>query len=101
MEKLAASCGLRVATTVFDSGPLQFWGSDRYAAGETLGEPPTDLGDLPSRADALNDAERGDQAAFFLSTVDREVSDLDAVRAAHIAHRGSSAASERRDGASG
>jgi SAM-dependent methyltransferase len=67
IRDLAAACGLTVTRTIFDSGPLQFWGSDRYVAGETLGRPPDDLDDLVRRANALNAEQRGDQAIFFLT----------------------------------
>ena len=69
VRALAARCGLTVTRTVFDSGPLQFWGSDRYVNGEPLGTPPSGAAELEARAAALNRAADGDQAAFYLARV--------------------------------
>ncbi len=82
--KLARACGFDVVGTKYDSTALQFWGSEQYRMDIPLSDPrsvdPPHGGTSPifgrnqvaawkREADALNRAEKGDQATFFLRTV--------------------------------
>ena len=68
-----------VANVEFDSGPVQFWGSEQYRADIPLLDEcshrrnpqrsrftPQDIAALRQRADVLNAQRRGDQATFIL-----------------------------------
>jgi SAM-dependent methyltransferase len=80
LDALAARVGLRVQSTVFDSGPFQFWGSEAYRKGLTLEQAiPTSL---PSQllhlfkktrwvaaAHRLNKIREGDSASFLLRRI--------------------------------
>lgn len=79
MRRLAAQAGLRCIAVNFDSTGFQFWGSEQYAAGISLVDPRSyavdpaasmfgadDIARFDREADALNAAERGDQAGFVL-----------------------------------
>lgn len=73
---LTHDVGLRISETVYDSTSFQFWGSELYrrgaalieASGKRNGGPggPVRRWRLNRQARALNAAEEGDQAAFYL-----------------------------------
>ncbi len=78
---LAARVGYRVEGVDYDSTEFQFWASEQYSAGIPLFDDPrsaavkglkraftqSELASLAARAQALNVASDGDQAAFFLT----------------------------------
>jgi SAM-dependent methyltransferase len=79
----ASAAGLEIAATVYDSGALQFWGSEQYRRGIALTSARSHARDPKSsiftrremaqferRAKRLNAERRGDQAAFTLRRVD-------------------------------
>jgi SAM-dependent methyltransferase len=75
MDLLARQAGLKLVEVVYDSKPMQFIGSENYAAGiamrEARGKAPffrrkMEKWKYGSQAKELNKAKRGDQAAFFL-----------------------------------
>jgi SAM-dependent methyltransferase len=77
VRRLAAEAGLTVRDVVHDSGPLQFWGSERYEEGLPLFVPGAPrrarVRDFLRRhrlgreAARLNAEGRGDQATFYLA----------------------------------
>jgi SAM-dependent methyltransferase len=79
MQLLAAQAGFTVDRVVHDSTAFQFWGSEQYRAGIPLTDPRSyagnpkasmfskkDLAGFAKRAEELNQARQGDQAAFYL-----------------------------------
>ena len=77
-RRLAEQCGLRVATTIYDSDKMQFWGSEEYHrnifhnSSESYGHNPRQtlftkrqLRDFDRWAKWLNRMGAGDQAAFI------------------------------------
>lgn len=79
LEHLARAASLRIAAVAHDSYDLQFWGSEQYRRDIPLQDPgsyrwgqgaplfsPEEIADWRARAEALNRAGRGDQAAFYL-----------------------------------
>ncbi len=78
LDGLAAAAGFANRRVVHDSTGFQFWGSEQYRADLPLRDPRSAavdpaasafdrerLDDFERRAEALNTAGRGDQAAFF------------------------------------
>jgi SAM-dependent methyltransferase len=79
MEILAEQAGLRIQDIVFDSDPLQFWGSEQYAKNIPLLDPRSyeinregslftgeQIQQFRQQAARLNLAADGDQACFYL-----------------------------------
>jgi SAM-dependent methyltransferase len=78
MELLAAAASMKVDHVVFDSTPLQFWGSEAYRRNISLVDIQTDMeahfpqpkmAEFEKRADEFNQQRIGDQAAFILRSM--------------------------------
>jgi SAM-dependent methyltransferase len=80
IEALCEQTGFSLDAVVYDSGPFQFWGSEQYLKNVPLHDErsfarnpkasmfrPEEIADFTKRAHALNRAEQGDQAVFYLS----------------------------------
>ena len=75
MQLLARACGLKLASTVYDSTALQFWGSEAYRKDISLVDiqremsmnlSKSQMAEFEKRAHELNQQHCGDQAAFIL-----------------------------------
>lgn len=79
IQQLGNAADLKVVKVVNDSMAFQFWGSEQYRRGIPLMAPesyrnrkvgglfgPAQIGEFTRRANALNRAGEGDQAAFYL-----------------------------------
>jgi SAM-dependent methyltransferase len=85
MTALAATCGLKLESVLFDSTDFQFSGSERYqrdipmfgvdsADGQGALFSSQDIAEFKKRAEELNRAGTGDQACFFLSKDEHGIS---------------------------
>lgn len=82
MRIVAGQAGFEVVRTVYDSGSMQFWGSEQYLKGVALcgehsyavnrrksGFSAREIRKFERKARELNAAQRGDQAAFYLRRI--------------------------------
>ena len=79
IQVLAQKTGFTLEQTVYDSNAFQFWGSEQYEQNIPLQDPRSyaiapqnasfdaqRIRDFATRANELNAAQQGDQAAFYL-----------------------------------